>query len=97
MACVETRTVNFGVVDSRGREIGCRYVIEEIEYPHPDGARMQFLFSPRAMRGGADYGAFPVRSESVSPTLLGARRYAEIYVEGARRRAHKAHRAKGGV
>jgi hypothetical protein len=89
--------VNFGVVDARGREIGCRYVIEEIEYPHPDGARVQFSFSPRAMRDGADYGAIPVRSSMVAPTLAGARRYAEIYVEGARRRAHKAHGAKGGV
>jgi len=91
----------FGVVDAKGRALGCRVSItfepaswvvnpgDDAHRWHGESHDARFSFSPQATRDGKAFGAVPVRAWAYFGTLAAARAHAAKYVAGARKRAEK--------
>lgn len=97
---VSSRTETFGVKDNKGREIGARVTIFEIEFvalnhelaeferysPNPSGR--VFSYDPTALRNGRPFGA-GFQHGGYFATAAERDAAVEKYFKGARKRAEK--------
>jgi hypothetical protein len=93
---IEQREQSFGIYDKKGREIGGRYVISQVDFePLPEGSITGYLQAPgryiigccHALRDGKGYGA--LHRDTYFASLEEAQAAADKYFASAAKRAAK--------